>query len=59
MPFEPDRDALLADEIPAEVREADLIAFNQPNTGLDRWDDKKNQSGGGGGFGAPPSENFL
>jgi len=56
VPFEPDRDALLADEIPAEVREADLIAFNQPNTGLDRWDDKKNQGGGGGGFGAPPME---
>merc|ERR1711908_188866 len=57
VPFEPDRSALLGDDIPAEVREADLIAFGQPNTGLDRWDDKKNQGGGGGGgFGAPPME---
>ena len=50
----------MGDDIPAEVREADLIAFGQPNTGLDRWDDKKNQGGGGGGgFGAPPSEYTL
>ena len=53
--FEPDRSALLGDDIPQEVREADLIAFGQPDTGLDRWDNKGNNGGGGGGFGAPPS----
>lgn len=54
--FEPDRSALLGDDIPQEVREADLIAFGQPDTGLDRWDNKGNNGGGGGGFGAPPMQ---
>lgn len=51
--FEPDRAALLSDELPAEVRMADLIDINAP----DKWgngpDTKPPHNGGGGGGMAP------
>ena len=51
--FEPDRAALLSDELPAEVRMADLIDINAP----DKWgngpDTKPPNNGGGGGGMAP------
>ena len=51
--FEPDRAALLSDELPAEVRLADLIDINAP----DKWgsgsDTKPPNNGGGGGGMAP------
>ena len=47
--FEPDRAALLADELPAEVRLADLIDINTPD---DKWGGPP-RGGGGGGHGGP------
>lgn len=56
--FEPDRAALLSDELPAEVRMADLIDINVP----DKWgngpDTKPPRGGGGGGGMAPMQPEF-
>lgn len=53
--FEPDQAALLGNDLPSEVRLADLIDINAP----DKWNNQPkppNNSGGGGGMGAPPLE---
>ena len=47
--FEPDRAALLAEDLPPEVRMADLIDINTPD---DKWGGPSN--GPGGNHGGPP-----
>ena len=56
--FEPDRAALLADELPAEVRLADLIDIN---SGEDKWGGPPKGPHGGPPGGPPggPGGNFA